>query len=87
MDRNLRRLAVSTLSLLAAATTAANAPGAASIEAYGRLPSIEDLAMSMDGAKLAMVHTLAEQRVLSIVVPDEDKCMSEQQAGALGGLR
>lgn len=52
---------------------------APNLEAYGRLPSIEMMALSRDGKKLAFVHSVGEQHLLSVVDPDEAKL--------LGGLR
>lgn len=37
------------------------------LEVYGRLPSVEDVALSPDGSKLAFVRTTAELRGLAIV--------------------
>jgi dipeptidyl aminopeptidase/acylaminoacyl peptidase len=39
---------------------------AASVEIYGRLPSIEDVAVSPDGSKLAFVRTKADSRTIVI---------------------
>jgi dipeptidyl aminopeptidase/acylaminoacyl peptidase len=42
-------------------------PGAAaSLEVYGRLPSIEDVALSPDGSLIALVRTTANDRVLVV---------------------
>ncbi len=84
MDMNLGRIALPTLCLALAALTARadeTRPAGPSIDAYGHLPSIEDLAMSMDGSRLAFVHTLGDQRLLSIVVPDEDKHLGSLRLG------
>src|SRR5882757_3115368 len=40
---------------------------AAPLEAYGRLPSLEDVALSPDGTRLAFVRTNENKRILAIV--------------------
>jgi len=59
-----------------AQTQAAPAP---SIEAYGRLPTIEMAALSPDGTKLATVQTVGAERVLAVSSIDDGKL--------LGGVR
>jgi dipeptidyl aminopeptidase/acylaminoacyl peptidase len=82
MDMNLGRLVLPAFCLaLAAATGRADEahPSGASIDAYGHLPSIEDVALSADGSRVALVHTVGDQRLLSVIIPDQNKL--------LGGLR
>ena len=50
--------------MLAACIQAARA---APLEAYGRLPSLEDVALSPDGTRLAFVRTNENKRVLAII--------------------
>ncbi|HEY8004402.1 MAG TPA: S9 family peptidase, partial [Phenylobacterium sp.] len=52
--------------LAAAAALSASAAVAAPLEAYGKLPSIEDIAISPDGARLAMIQTDGEKRTIRI---------------------
>jgi hypothetical protein len=40
---------------------------AAPVESYGRLPDLEDVGISPDGAKLAFVGSVGEDRVVSVV--------------------
>jgi hypothetical protein len=62
---------------LLAAAMACNA--AAPLEAYGRLPTLEDVVLSPDGQKLAFVHTAADARILAV--------MSLADRKVLGGAR
>jgi dipeptidyl aminopeptidase/acylaminoacyl peptidase len=43
------------------------AAAAAPVEAYGRLPSIERIALSPDGSRIAIVTTVSEVRLLTII--------------------
>ena len=40
---------------------------AASVEAYGRLPSIDNVSLSPDGAQIAFVQTVGDKRLLRVV--------------------
>ena len=40
-----------------------------SLAVYGRLPSLEDVALSPDGARIAFVKTTEDRRLLTIVSP------------------
>lgn len=51
------------LALLFLSTACAHA---ASLEAYGRLPSLEDITLSPDGSRIAVVTTLGDQRYVVI---------------------
>lgn len=62
-----------------AALLAAHATAATGIDAYGRLPSIEQAALSPDGARIAFVKTTQDWRVLAIVDLKEEKLV--------GGIR
>lgn len=55
------------LALVLLLSVAAAAEAGAPIEAYGRLPSLEQVALSPDGMRLAMVQTTGDQRLVSIV--------------------
>jgi hypothetical protein len=66
------------LTLLATPTPRA-AQAATPVEVYGRLPSLEDLALSPDGAKLAFVRTNDDSRTLHLVQMADGR--------ALGGAR
>lgn len=59
----------------------APSPGDASIQAYGRLPSIEDLALSPDGTKLAIVHAAENERRLTVVILDDNKVVGHMNLG------
>jgi dipeptidyl aminopeptidase/acylaminoacyl peptidase len=58
---------------------AAPAPSAAGVEVYGRLPSIEQAALSPDGSKIAFVKTTQDWRFLAIIDLNQEKLV--------GGLR
>jgi len=51
------------------------------LEAYGRLPSIEQASLSPDGTKVALVHTALDSRVLSIIEIDEEKLLAVLRLG------
>jgi dienelactone hydrolase len=54
---------------------------AAPLEAYGRLPSIEQASLSPDGTKVALVQTAHDVRVLSIVDLEEEKALDVLRVG------
>jgi len=64
--RGRRPLTLIALALLAGALTAATAQ-ATSLEVYGRLPQLEDMALSPDGSKVAFVRTQANARLVVIL--------------------
>ena len=68
--------------LLAALSMAAHA-APAPLEAYGQLPSLEDVRISPDGHKLAKVTTEGEQREVVIQPLDGDGVTMKLAAGAL----
>jgi dipeptidyl aminopeptidase/acylaminoacyl peptidase len=68
---------------LGVALLAAPAPAAPGVEAYGRLPSIEQAAISPDGSKIAFVNTTQDWRVLAIVDISEEKMISGVRLGDL----
>ncbi len=66
---------------LCVALFAAPALGAAGVEAYGRLPSIEQAALSPDGTKIALVNTTQDWRVLAVVDISEAALISGVRLG------
>jgi hypothetical protein len=40
---------------------------AASVEAYGRLPSIDNVSVSPDGAQIAFVQNIGDKRLLRVM--------------------
>ena len=69
MLRQNKKLAgrVVVVTLLALAGWLTPKPGlTAPLEVYGRLPSIENVALSPDGSLLALVHTTANDRILEV---------------------
>jgi dipeptidyl aminopeptidase/acylaminoacyl peptidase len=60
---------------------AAPALAAPGVEAYGRLPSIEQAAISPDGTKIAFVKTTQDYRVLAIVDIGEEKLVGGVRLG------
>ncbi len=64
--------------LLALAGWLSSRPGlTAPLEAYGRLPSLENVALSPDGSLLALVHTTANDRILEVSSPTEHKLVGK----------
>jgi dipeptidyl aminopeptidase/acylaminoacyl peptidase len=69
-------LLVATL-LLAGAAAAAQV----SLEVYGRLPALEDVALSPDGSKIAFVKTRGEERLLVVGAVGAAKMLGVVQVG------
>ena len=65
--------------LLIGALALAPAAGAASLEVYGRLPRLENIALSPDGTRIAFIKTEENTRVVSV--------MALAKREMLGGLR
>ncbi|MGC1520991.1 MAG: S9 family peptidase [Steroidobacteraceae bacterium] len=63
------------------ALLAAPAPADPAVEDYGRLPSIEQAALSPDGSKIAFVKTTQDWRVLAIVDIGEEKLVGGMRLG------
>ena len=63
------------------ALLSAPAPAAAGLDAYGRLPSIEQAALSPDGTRIAFVKTTQDWRVLAIVDVSEKKFVGGVRLG------
>jgi hypothetical protein len=51
------------------------------LEAYGRLPTLEDVALSPDGTKLAFVRTFEDSRILAVVAIAEQKMLGGARLG------
>ena len=67
-----RALAAALLTLIA--VFAARAARAAPLEVYGRLPSVEDVALSPDGSRIAFVRTTENDRMLVVLsLPDGNR--------------
>lgn len=67
------KLATFSVALVLAATAPGAALHAAPLEIYGQLPSLEDVAISPDGGKLALVRTQGENRVVTVYSIAEHK--------------
>ncbi len=83
MDRDslsVRRLLFCLCVALPAAPAPA-APAAPAVEAYGRLPSIEQAALSPDGSKIAFVRTTKDSRLLAVVDISEEKVVGKLPLG------
>ncbi len=57
--------------------------GTARLEAYGRLPSLEDVALSPDGRKLALVRTTGDVRAVLIISIGERKVLGGTRLGEI----
>src|SRR5580704_19555130 len=58
--------------------TSATAPSAAAslpLEVYGRLPSLEDIALSPDGSRIAFVRTTQDARMIAVVSLADNKVL------------
>ena len=53
------------------------------LEVYGRLPNIEDVALSPDGSRLAFVRTTADRRAIVIFGFDDHKTIGGLNVGAV----
>jgi hypothetical protein len=67
MATHYKKSALAAMLLLLTASLATGAATSASLEIYGRLPSLEEVAVSPDGARLAFVRTSGNARILAIV--------------------
>ena len=69
-------------SILAALAAFLAAPAAAApLEAYGKLPSIEEAALSPSGKRLAVVTTNGEQRAVVVKDIASDQILIRAEAG------
>jgi dipeptidyl aminopeptidase/acylaminoacyl peptidase len=75
--------------LLACAANPLLAAQAASLEVYGRLPHLEDVALSPDGTRIAFVRTDADTRTVAVVGAAKGEMLISLRAGdqKLRGLR
>jgi dipeptidyl aminopeptidase/acylaminoacyl peptidase len=72
------------MALLCCATS--NPGGAAAavpLEVYGRLPSLENVALSPDGSRIAFVRTTENVRILAVVSITDDKALGALRIGEL----
>ncbi|HUN25626.1 MAG TPA: alpha/beta fold hydrolase [Steroidobacteraceae bacterium] len=82
--RQLRRRAPATRMIACAAAVAglhAAVGYAAPLEVYGRLPSLEDVALSPSGSRIAMVHTSGDSRTIVIGSLTERKAIAGVRVG------
>jgi acetyl esterase/lipase len=49
----------------------------APLEVYGKLPSVEDVALSPDGSRLAMIRPVADDRMLVVISVSEHKVLGK----------
>jgi dipeptidyl aminopeptidase/acylaminoacyl peptidase len=75
------RIRISSIALAALSLLPSLAVAVPSVEAYGRLPSIEDVQISPDGRKLAFVRTDAESRILFVTTIDDHKILGKVRLG------
>ncbi len=72
--------------LLAVATAAGaagtdSAPAPVPLEAYGRLPTIGDVALSPDGAKLALIVAVGDRQILAVVRLQDNTTLGRYNVG------
>jgi acetyl esterase/lipase len=73
-----KKFAGSAVALLAlAAAFAAPTGWTAPLEVYGKLPTVEDVALSPDGSRLAMIRTVADDRMLVVISVSEHKVLGK----------
>ena len=77
MDVRKHPWTVIALLLAAAMRCHASAP----LEAYGHLPTLEDVVLSPDGKKLAFVHTDADARILAVMSLADRKVLGGAKVG------
>ena len=74
-------LTVAIILLIRLACQPLTASAAATLEAYGRLPSVEDVALSPDGSRLAFIRTDTNTRLLVIFSLTERKVVGGLKLG------
>jgi len=67
--------------LMLAASLATHAARAAPLEVFGRLPSLEDIALSPDGSRIAFIRTSQDNRLLAIYDFTQKKVISGLRVG------
>jgi acetyl esterase/lipase len=73
-----KKFAGSAVALVAlAAAFATPTAWTAPLEVYGKLPTVEDVALSPDGSRLAMIHTAKDDRVLVVISVSEHKVLGK----------
>src|SRR5579863_3891623 len=77
----IRLFAISLLALLGAFATAAQGAPAVPLSVYGQLPSIEDVALSPDGSRVAYVRTQGELRVIFVATVADKKVIRWVKTG------
>lgn len=78
-------LAAAVLACTLLTTGRSSVAAAVPLEVYGRLPSLENVALSPNGERLAMIRTVRNQRVLAIVSLTDRKLLGKSLA--LGELK
>jgi dipeptidyl aminopeptidase/acylaminoacyl peptidase len=78
-----RYRALAVVVLLLATTLTARIGWTVPLEVYGRLPSIEDVALSPDGSRLAFVRTTADRRIITIYGFKDHKSLGGLNAGSV----
>src|SRR5271170_901723 len=86
MTRYIHRLAVFALPILIAGVAAAEpqapaTPEGPSVEVYGRLPNLENVAISPDGTRLAFVTTVGDERVVAVKRLADNQLLTSFRAG------
>jgi hypothetical protein len=74
--------AAAIVALILAFATAGRGLGAP-LEAYGKLPTIEDAALSPDGEHLALIITDGEKRYVAVYTTKDDKLIARYAAGSI----
>ena len=73
-----KKFAGSAIAVLALAAAFAAPQGrTAPLEVYGKLPSVEDVALSPDGSRLAMIRPVADDRMLVVISVSEHKVLGK----------
>lgn len=76
-----RLFAISMLALLGASASAAHSAPAVPLTVYGQLPSIEDVALSPDGSRMAYVRTQGDLRVIFVATVADKKVIRWVKTG------
>jgi dipeptidyl aminopeptidase/acylaminoacyl peptidase len=81
IDRSVRLRTAPLFLALLPTLSASPSPAAAPLDAYGRLPSIEQAALSPDGSTIAFVETTQDWRALAIVDVNNPKLIGGVRLG------
>jgi dipeptidyl aminopeptidase/acylaminoacyl peptidase len=79
--RSRRAAAAIAWALLALAQLALGSARAVPLETYGRLPALEDVSLSPDGSRIALVQTVGDERVIAAVSLVDGKPMAIMKIG------